>query len=102
MRTYPSQLRGVDPTQNPIPRDSAALQKVLAILADLDFAHGCELERIATGSGDVALKERLRSRSEAQHHERRDPYVRQLGRLEARIRAEMPDVRQSPLDLDAA
>ena len=63
------------------------MQTLLAILADLDYAHECELERIAAGPGDLALKECLRARLEAQHGERRVPYVQQLDRLEARIRA---------------
>ena len=78
------------------------MQSLLAILADLDFAHECELERIETGSGDAAMKERLRSRLEAQHRERRAPYVHQLGRLQARIRDEMPDVDRGSFDQDAA
>jgi hypothetical protein len=76
------------------------MQTLLAILADLDFAHECELERIAAGPGDLALKEWLRARLE-QHGERRAPYVQQLGRLEARMRAEAPDIRGA-LAKDAA
>ncbi len=77
------------------------MQTLLAILADLDFAHECELERIAAGPGDLALKECLRARLEAQHGERRAPYLQQLERLQARIRAGAPDVR-GPLAKDAA
>ena len=77
------------------------MQTLLAILADLDFAYECELERIAAGPGDLALKECLRARLETQHGERRAPYLQQLGRLEARMRAEAPDVR-GPLAKDAA
>jgi len=77
------------------------MQTLLAILADLDFAHECELERIEAGPGDLALKECLRARLEAQHCERRAPYLQQLGRLEARMWAEAPDVR-GPLAKDAA
>ena len=77
------------------------MQTLLAILADLDFAYECELEQIGAGAGDAGLKECLRARLEAQHRERRAPYVEQLGRLEARIRAEMP-IGRRPLDQDAA
>jgi hypothetical protein len=77
------------------------MQTLLAILADLDFAHECELERIVAGPGNLTLKECLRARLEAQHGERRAPYLQQLDRLEARMRAEAPDVR-GPLAKDAA
>jgi hypothetical protein len=77
------------------------MQTLLAILADLDYAHECELERIAAGPGDLALKECVRARLEAQHGERRASYLQQLDRLEARIRAEAPDVR-GPVAKDAA
>jgi len=78
------------------------MQTLLAILADLDFAHECELERIATGSDDAAMKECVRARLEAQHRERRAPYVEQLGRIEGRIQAEMPDVSRGSINRAAA
>jgi hypothetical protein len=61
------------------------MQSLLATLADIDFAHECELQRLATGSGDPALKGRVRAQLEASHRARRAPYVQQLGVLEARI-----------------
>jgi hypothetical protein len=61
------------------------MQSLLATLADIDFAHECELQRLATGSGDPALKGRVRAQLEASHRERRAPYVQQLGTLEALI-----------------
>ena len=71
------------------------MQSLLATLADIDFAHACELQRVTTGSGDVALKDRVRARLDARHRERRAPYVQGLGALEARIRLNMSG---NPLD----
>ena len=70
------------------------MQNDLATLADLDFAHERELRRIDASSAGAALKARLRGEFEGSHRERREPYVQQLGALEARIKAVMPDVRQ--------
>jgi hypothetical protein len=61
------------------------MQSLLATLADIDFAHECDLQRLATGSVDPALKGRVRAQLEASHPARRAPYVQQLGVLEARI-----------------
>ena len=71
------------------------MQSLLATLADIDFAHECELQQVLTGSADPTVKERVRMRLEARHHERREPYVRQLRVLEARVKADMPDGGQS-------
>jgi hypothetical protein len=72
------------------------MQSMLATLADLDFAHERDLERLTRDSGDGELKARMRARLEARHRERREPYIRQLGVLEARIKALLP------VDRDAA
>ncbi len=78
------------------------MQNLLATLADIDFAHECELQQIETGSGDAALKEGLRAKLDASHRERREPYVQQLASLQARIKSKMPDVSQAPDGRDAA
>jgi hypothetical protein len=62
------------------------MQSLLSTLADLDFAHDCELAKIANGSGDETLKASLRAKLEARHRERREPYAQQLRELEARVR----------------
>ena len=86
--------------KNPCYRPSTLplMQTMLATLADLDFAQGRELGRIDASSGDPTLKTRLRAQLEARHRERREPYVQQLGVLEARFKAGMPDVRQGPAE----
>jgi hypothetical protein len=78
------------------------VQALLATLADLDFAHDRELQQIEAGSAAPALKQRLRAELDAEHRERRRPYVQQLEALEARIKAGMPDVRGAPANQDAA
>ena len=83
-------------------RSCRSCRRFWQTLADLDFAHERELRRIDASSADAALKARLRGEFEARHRERREPYVQQLGALEARIKAVMPDVRQGPAERDAA
>jgi len=57
------------------------------MLADLDFAHEYELERVQKGSADPIFKLRLRAQLEAQYRERREPYVQQLHVIEAHMNA---------------
>lgn len=71
------------------------LQSLLATLADIDFAHECELERLGSGSGDPSVKERVRSTLKAEHRQRREPYVQQVALLEGRIRDAMLEDRES-------
>jgi hypothetical protein len=78
------------------------MQSLMATLADIDFAHDCEVDRIEASSADPSLKSRLRAQLAARHRERREPYVQQLAAFEARIAANMPDVRHGPGDRDAA
>jgi hypothetical protein len=63
------------------------MQSLQATLADLDFAHERELAKVKNGSSDPSLKENVRAKLEARHRERRDPYVRQLTALHARIQS---------------
>jgi hypothetical protein len=69
------------------------MQSLLATLADIDFAHDCELERIESGSGDRSIKARVRSALNERHRQQRDPYVQQLGLLQARIQSALPEDR---------
>jgi hypothetical protein len=78
------------------------MQTMLATLAGLEFAHERELERVAASSADTVLKARRRGQLEARYRERREPYIQQLGALEARIKVGMPEVSRSSRDQDAA
>ena len=71
----------MNPTYSP--RVLPLMQSLLATLADLDFAHEHELEQLQASSVNETLKVRLRAQHEARHRERREPYVRELRRLEA-------------------
>jgi hypothetical protein len=78
------------------------MQTLFATLADLDFAHQREVQRVDAKSADPALRRRVRAQLEARHRERREPYLKELEILEAHLKAGMPDVRQGPADRDAA
>jgi hypothetical protein len=61
------------------------LQSLLATLADLDFEYDRERERISSSTEDPNLRVRLLRKLADKHHERRDPYIRHLTALQARI-----------------
>ena len=67
------------------------IQSLLATLADIDFAHEREIERLERRVDDWAVKQRRMAMEQA-HRERRAPYVQQLAELEARVGAGMPDL----------
>ena len=62
------------------------MQSLLATLADIDFANGCELENVDQGTGTAEAKQRVREKLIEEHRQRREPYVEQIGILEGRIR----------------
>lgn len=78
------------------------MQNLLATLADIDFAHRCEVERVTDGSGDETLKSLVVGQLKEHHRQRCEPYVQQLAGLESRIRASMPDVAHGRNEPDAA
>ena len=61
------------------------LQSLLATLADLDFDYERERERISRSTEDSNLRVRLLRKLADKHRERRDPYIRHLTALQARI-----------------
>lgn len=84
------QLRRVAPEGDrpPIMPDEfqPAMQSMLAILADIDFAHEREMEQV-NGSGlDDVFKSRLIAKLHQVHQQRREPYAQELLRLQKRIR----------------
>ena len=60
-------------------------QSLLATLADLDFDYERERERISSSTEDSNLRGRLLRQLADKHRERRDPYIRHLTALQARI-----------------
>lgn len=61
------------------------LQSLLATLADIDFEHERELEKINKNQTDTNLKIKVIEKLKAQHCERREPYIRQLAILQEKI-----------------
>jgi hypothetical protein len=63
------------------------MQSLMATLADIDFAHEHELEKVNSTSVDGALKARLITKLDQHHREKRHPYANELVRLEERTRS---------------
>jgi hypothetical protein len=61
------------------------LQSLLSTLADMDFEYEMERERISKSSPESNVKIRHLEKLRAQHHERREPYIRQLALLQQRM-----------------
>ncbi len=61
------------------------LQSLLATLADLDFDYEKEREKLSTTSPDTNIKIRALEKLKTRHHERREPYIRQLAILQQRM-----------------
>lgn len=77
-----------DPQPRVCPADIQPLmQTLLATLADLDFEHECELEKVKNSATDPSVKAKMITKLEQRHRERRQPYVQELLALEARMRS---------------
>jgi hypothetical protein len=63
------------------------LQNILAELADLDFAHEKNLDRIRQSPADDAEKSAMIVRLRRQHRDMREPFVHELTTLRERIDA---------------
>ncbi len=61
------------------------MQTLLATLADIDFEHDRELEKVRNSATDQSLKGKAITKLEQRHRERRQPYVEELIGLETRI-----------------
>jgi streptomycin 6-kinase len=85
------QLRRVAPEDDrpPILPDEfqPAMQSILAILADIDFAHEREVEKVSRSGLDDVFKSSLIAKLDQLHRERRQPYAQELVRLQHRFRS---------------
>jgi hypothetical protein len=63
------------------------LQNILAELADLDFAHEKNLDRIRQSAADDSEKSAMIVRLRRQHRDMREPFVHELTTLRERIDA---------------
>jgi hypothetical protein len=61
------------------------LQSLLAVLADIDFEFQKDRETILKSAIDEPLKQRAIATLAEQHHERRDPYLQEIDKLERQI-----------------
>jgi hypothetical protein len=64
-----------------------AMQSVLAILADIDFAHEREVEKVNNSGLDDVFKSSLIAKLDHVHQQRRKPYAQELVRLQHRFRS---------------
>ena len=90
-------LRVIESEQQPCvyPADIQPLmQTLLATLADIDFGHECELEKVKNSAADTSLKAKMITRLEQRHRERRQPYVEELLALKARMRSVLDGTAQ--------
>jgi hypothetical protein len=71
--------------QSPTPDILPLLQSLLATLADIDFAYQKDREIILTSATEEPLKQRVIATLAKRHHERRDPYLRKIDKLERQI-----------------
>ena len=63
------------------------VQSILATLADIDFAHEKELEKLNQSDLNEAFKLRLVAKLDQIHREKREPYAQELVRLQDRFRS---------------
>lgn len=60
------------------------MREVLHRLGDIDFQYEVELNKAEMNGSDQELKDHLKRRIRAAHHERREPYVELLATLRQR------------------
>ena len=63
------------------------MQSLLATLANIDFVHEREIEKLRNSATDVSLRETLIAVLEEGHEKRRQPYLEGLAALESDIRS---------------
>jgi hypothetical protein len=61
------------------------LQSLLGGLADIDFEYQKDRETILKSAVEESLKQRAIATLAERHHERRDPYLREIEKLERQI-----------------
>jgi hypothetical protein len=65
------------------------LQTTLAALADIEYGHERDRERLAQRLGPQAVVERLWAERERRYQAEREPNLRKLERIQQRIRSHM-------------
>ena len=67
------------------------MQTLLATLADIDFEHERELEKLNKSDAEPSLKATIIARLDQRHREKRQPYIEELTALETRMRSLLKD-----------
>jgi hypothetical protein len=57
------------------------MQELLQTLSNIDLQHTSELDRLDRSATDKELKQHIKDKIRARHHERREPYVALLSEL---------------------
>ena len=65
------------------------MQLVLATLADIDFAHECELDNVNSAAIDASFKAKMIAKLDQVHQQRRHPYAQELIRLHEWMRSRL-------------
>lgn len=63
------------------PNIQAMMQELLRTLANIDFQHEAEMDRLKQSATDEELKKYIKEKLLARHRERREPYVNLLAEL---------------------
>ena len=73
----------------PFPSDDllGEIQATLSALADLEFSHEIDQERLKQGSPTDVAWQHLRIERERRHQQEREPYVQRLNQLEHSVRS---------------
>ncbi len=70
-----------------LPHIQPLMQDLLRTLANIDFEHEIELEKLEASPMEPAFKRQIRERLKERHRERREPYIQHLAELHSRATA---------------
>ena len=77
-----------EPPRMYAPEIQPAMQALLATLAQIDFEYERDSEKLTRSSVPAVVKDQVKAKLADRHRTRREPYVRQLTRLQDRVRGE--------------
>jgi hypothetical protein len=66
------------------PHTQPLMQDTLRTLANIDFEHEIELEKLERSNTDKVLKKHIAEKLKEQHRQRREPYIQLLAELHMR------------------
>jgi hypothetical protein len=74
----------IDPTMYS-PQIQIAMQEILRTLANIDFEYQLDFEKLDRSNTEREIKQNIARKLRERHQERREPYIRLLFELQARI-----------------